>query len=488
MSSLPPIGSQSCGTEAAVAPPPASQPALQQKKIETEEARRSASKNGGGGGETVASLPIFWPPPDASTHQKIPRALLVPNETQANTWASVAARLEKALADNGYSSPGYYAVPEGFALISPDRARSWVMPALIVALLAGALTTPARVEAQDIPGGFSMVIMSDPQVDDRWRNSWDRECITDLLSSDFNCRVGKVATANAQMRSAILSRGSTHWPPTMDIGPGTLMAPTAGIIINGDLTEYFHAGQVETFSAYYEHLGLPIFPGLGNHDYHNNLDPSLGLGGFGCDNQPTILGPVATSDSNRCAKQAIAWMASRISRLSPNSVPGIVNHDAPAYVSILNQGAYCFDMDVSHAQPVTNAGFGILQAANICSGNWGSALLPAGHKAFAVIIGESTSGIFTDIHDVTTLSTQGPTCLIAGGDLVSRSLGVTSCFDARALPPGGSGSLSYSFDHGNYHFVQLHNYPGYVANMPAGGDAPIFDANGFRAPLKIQHF
>lgn len=66
----------------------------------------------------ATSLPIFWPPPDASTHQKIPRELLVPNNTQAQTWARVAARLEKALADNGYSSPGYYAVPEGFALIS----------------------------------------------------------------------------------------------------------------------------------------------------------------------------------------------------------------------------------------------------------------------------------------------------------------------------------------------------------------------------------
>ena len=66
----------------------------------------------------ATSLPIFWPPPDASTHQKIPRELLVSNNTQAQTWASVAARLEKALTDNGYSSPGYYAVPEGFALIS----------------------------------------------------------------------------------------------------------------------------------------------------------------------------------------------------------------------------------------------------------------------------------------------------------------------------------------------------------------------------------
>jgi hypothetical protein len=66
----------------------------------------------------ATSLPVFWPPPDASTHQKISRELLVPINPQAQTWASVAARLEKALTDNGYSSPGYYAVPEGFALIS----------------------------------------------------------------------------------------------------------------------------------------------------------------------------------------------------------------------------------------------------------------------------------------------------------------------------------------------------------------------------------
>lgn len=101
-------------------PPAAAAPPEPQPQIRKLEAKPPVSKNGGGGGETeaVASLPIFWPPPDASTHQKIPRALLVPNNSQAQTWASVAARLEKALADNGYSSPGYYAVPEGFALIS----------------------------------------------------------------------------------------------------------------------------------------------------------------------------------------------------------------------------------------------------------------------------------------------------------------------------------------------------------------------------------
>ena len=67
---------------------------------------------------TAASLPLFWPPPDASARQKIPRELLVPKNAPTQTWISVAERLEKALDDNGYSSPGYYAVPGGFALIS----------------------------------------------------------------------------------------------------------------------------------------------------------------------------------------------------------------------------------------------------------------------------------------------------------------------------------------------------------------------------------
>ena len=64
------------------------------------------------------SLPTFWPPPDPSTQQKIPRELFVPENAPAQTWASVARRLEQALTENGYSNPGYYAVPQGFALVS----------------------------------------------------------------------------------------------------------------------------------------------------------------------------------------------------------------------------------------------------------------------------------------------------------------------------------------------------------------------------------
>ena len=67
---------------------------------------------------SVPSLPSFWPPPDASTHQKIPRHLLVDKGTRQPTMGSVAVRVERALDNTGYSSPGYYAVPGGFAMLT----------------------------------------------------------------------------------------------------------------------------------------------------------------------------------------------------------------------------------------------------------------------------------------------------------------------------------------------------------------------------------
>jgi len=63
-------------------------------------------------------LPMFWPPPDTSTHQIVPRELLLSAASSQATWAAVAARMEKALSRTGYSSPGFYAVPGGFAMLT----------------------------------------------------------------------------------------------------------------------------------------------------------------------------------------------------------------------------------------------------------------------------------------------------------------------------------------------------------------------------------
>jgi hypothetical protein len=75
-------------------------------------------------------LPAFpWPPPPFSTRLKLDRALLVAGQA-APTNGSVAARMEQALAANGYTQLSYYAVPDGFALatqierIAPDAASA----------------------------------------------------------------------------------------------------------------------------------------------------------------------------------------------------------------------------------------------------------------------------------------------------------------------------------------------------------------------------
>lgn len=63
-------------------------------------------------------LPEFpWPPPPYSTRLKLDRTLLVAGQTNP-TNGSVAARMEQVLAANGYTQISYYAVPEGFAMVT----------------------------------------------------------------------------------------------------------------------------------------------------------------------------------------------------------------------------------------------------------------------------------------------------------------------------------------------------------------------------------
>ncbi len=63
-------------------------------------------------------LPEFpWPPPPYSTRLRLDRALLVAAQPTPSN-GSVAARMERALAANGYNEVSYYAVPDGFAMVT----------------------------------------------------------------------------------------------------------------------------------------------------------------------------------------------------------------------------------------------------------------------------------------------------------------------------------------------------------------------------------
>jgi hypothetical protein len=75
-------------------------------------------------------LPEFpWPPPPFSTRLKLDRALLVAGQS-APTNGSVAARMEQVLAANGYTPLSYYAVPDGFAIVTQiERIDARAAPA-----------------------------------------------------------------------------------------------------------------------------------------------------------------------------------------------------------------------------------------------------------------------------------------------------------------------------------------------------------------------
>ncbi len=50
--------------------------------------------------------------------------------------------------------------------------------------------------------------------------------------------------------------------------------PVQGAIINGDLTAFGHGFQLDKFKEMVALLEVPTYPGLGNHDYSNNVDDS----------------------------------------------------------------------------------------------------------------------------------------------------------------------------------------------------------------------
>lgn len=78
------------------------------------------------------------------------------------------------------------------------------------------------------------------------------------------------------------------------VGPSNLK----GVIINGDLTEYGHDWQFAKYREVYDGLGLKIYPGLGNHDYANNVNDCA---------------------ENNCANRMVTYMNDYVKGLKPTS-------------------------------------------------------------------------------------------------------------------------------------------------------------------------
>ncbi|NJP10556.1 MAG: hypothetical protein HC866_14640 [Leptolyngbyaceae cyanobacterium RU_5_1] len=164
-----------------------------------------------------------------------------------------------------------------------------------------------RTVSRTIPAGpnntFTMIVASDPQLP--W---WDH----DPRCKDSDCTKNRGMETNRNQTSAMNTvqnaksgDGSVtgKWPEVSQLtqGAGSAIAQPMGVVMNGDLTAFWHDWQADLYKKFYDPaakgadpavLRLPIFPGLGNHDYANNVRDCYGK----------------TTDKNFCAKQAVEYI------------------------------------------------------------------------------------------------------------------------------------------------------------------------------------
>ena len=190
---------------------------------------------------------------------------------------------------------------------------------------------PARTTT---PEDFTVVFMADPQPPRSRAGSNDPDTSSRVNAEQVQA-VNDVVHANGGRwdSSGLLTRG----------GGDPITNPTA-VVIAGDLTEYWHDSEVDTFMSYWGHtadpssvpnVAFPVYLGLGNHDCSNNVGdcgwPARGGGGDG---------------KNGCAKNAVGFMKAMMScNMVPNFPASTVqSYDTASLAYSWNIGRYHFVM------------------------------------------------------------------------------------------------------------------------------------------------
>jgi len=185
----------------------------------------------------------------------------------------------------------------------------------------GVLPDTCRLGASFGPGAqeddgnrdFTVIIASDTQL------PW----CSGEMKGDMEC----AKRENWRMVQSMHNVESLTWVK----GPEEKVAKPIGVHITGDLTAYAHENQIQEYRKIWEtregedpnkNIQLPVWPGLGNHDYSNNLNACFFL-----DEEITWAGYGGVCS---CAQRAIAYIRSAVSKCGGKTVVpnfgGMVDH------------------------------------------------------------------------------------------------------------------------------------------------------------------
>ena len=347
-------------------------------------------------------------------------------------------------------------------------------------------TAPAA-PAPQADQSFSMLFSSDPQYP-WWRGETEDKPVTLILGQQSNAEMVRAMNAIQNLsfeeeRNGVLTSVSGRWPSsiqcktladtdctkTTGLGGAPVKQPS-GLIINGDLTNFFHKSHWEGFVGLYygipfisEGVHYPIYLGLGNHDYKNNVSklPGLSSGAFGSWGDGDAL--LYAYDYDRNGKEAVWHMAELL-----DGNPRVSNLDLNSYVSVKNSGGFDIRFFVKYPGRVEIFPGVFTSEVQLGSGSFEvtqrrGLTFPRGTQVEVEI--QVAKGI-NDWYTTAVLKppVAGATCFEVSGTVGNASWAQVPCIHER--PTGSQGSLAYSFDVGNYHFVQLHYRPDYEYDMP----------------------
>eukprot|EP00933_Yihiella_yeosuensis_P047452 TRINITY_DN43283_c0_g1_i1.p1 TRINITY_DN43283_c0_g1~~TRINITY_DN43283_c0_g1_i1.p1 ORF type:complete len:845 (-),score=127.32 TRINITY_DN43283_c0_g1_i1:164-2458(-) len=176
--------------------------------------------------------------------------------------------------------------------------------------LGGSFGPGRQVDDRKWSKEVTMVMFSDPQFP--WCSGENKSDIDCALKENFKIVEGMNALGEVPL----------EWKR----GPKEKVKKPAGVFLVGDLTAYGHSWQWEAYKKIYEmkpgwdpkkNLQLPNWPGLGNHDYMNNL--AVDDGGCWILNKGKEWPPMKTA---ACGQYAVSYIRSIVGNCvgQPNKV------------------------------------------------------------------------------------------------------------------------------------------------------------------------